>query len=70
MVILEFESRKCIYSAQGTWIPFLDSDDELMNRTAEVDFKAHELSGAGEGEHKMLLFLSGGRISIFQSREA
>jgi hypothetical protein len=41
-----------------------------MNRTAEVDFKAHELSGAGEGEHKMLLFLSGGRISIFQSREA
>jgi hypothetical protein len=56
--------------AHGTLILFLDSDDELMNRTAEIDFNVHQLTGADVVEHKMLQFLSGGRIAIFEWREA
>jgi hypothetical protein len=61
---------KCVCSARGTWIIFVDSDDELMNRTAEIDFKAHQNTGADMIEHKMLQVLSSGKICRFEWREA
>jgi glycosyltransferase involved in cell wall biosynthesis len=61
---------KCVCLARGSWIFFLDSDDELMNRTAEIDFRAHQVTGADMVEHKMLQVRPGGRICIFQWREA
>jgi glycosyltransferase involved in cell wall biosynthesis len=61
---------KCVCRARGSWIFFLDSDDELMNRTAEIDFRAHQLTGADMVEHRILQVRSGGRICIFRWREA
>jgi hypothetical protein len=49
---------------------FVDSDDELMNRTVEIDFKAHKITGADVIEHKMLQGLSSHRICISTWREA
>jgi glycosyltransferase involved in cell wall biosynthesis len=60
---------KCAYSPRGSWILFVDSDDELVNRTAEIDFKAHKITVVDVIEHKRLQLLSSHRICIFEWRE-
>jgi glycosyltransferase involved in cell wall biosynthesis len=69
-VFSNWNRAKCICLARACCVSFLDSDDELMNQTVEIDSRAHKLTGADMVEHKVLQVRSGGRISIFQWREA
>jgi glycosyltransferase involved in cell wall biosynthesis len=45
---------KVVRAARGPWLLCLDSDDELMNRTAEVDYAAQLRTGADMVEHKAI----------------
>jgi glycosyltransferase involved in cell wall biosynthesis len=68
--IFKWNRAKCACSARGSWVIFVDSDDELMNRTADIDFKTHKITGIGVIEHKMQQGFSSHRIYIFTWREA
>jgi hypothetical protein len=66
---------KCVCLARGIWILSLDSDDELMNRTAEMALKTHERTGADMVEFQILQIDFHGQCQVFRtarisSREA
>jgi hypothetical protein len=66
---------KCVCLARGIWIFSLDSDDELMNRTAEMALKTHQRTGADMVEFQILQIDFHGQCQVFRtsrisSREA
>jgi glycosyltransferase involved in cell wall biosynthesis len=46
----------CLLHSRGNWLLNLDSDDELVNRTAEVDLATARGQGADMVEHKALQY--------------
>jgi glycosyltransferase involved in cell wall biosynthesis len=57
---------KCVCGAHGIWLLSLDSDDELMNRTAEITIKTHRQTGADMSEFRSLQIDSRGRCRVLQ----
>jgi glycosyltransferase involved in cell wall biosynthesis len=55
---------KCVCAARGIWVLSLDSDDELMNQTAEIAIKTHQQTGADVCEFKILQCDSQGRLTL------
>jgi glycosyltransferase involved in cell wall biosynthesis len=60
---------KCVCAARGIWLLSLDSDDEFMNRTAEIAVRTHQRTGADLIAFKALQVNKQGRYSIYYSCE-
>jgi glycosyltransferase involved in cell wall biosynthesis len=58
---------KCVCAARGILLFSLDSDDEFLNRTAEIGAKTHQLTKADMCEFKTLRIDAKGRCEILRN---
>jgi glycosyltransferase involved in cell wall biosynthesis len=55
----------CVCAARGIWLLSLDSDDEFMNRTAEIAVKTQQRTGADMMAFRALQIDYQGRYSVY-----
>jgi glycosyltransferase involved in cell wall biosynthesis len=61
---------KAVFVSRGMFLQMLDSDDELCNRTAEVNRKTALLLGSDMIEHRAVRVCTDGRRGPFQYKSA
>jgi glycosyltransferase involved in cell wall biosynthesis len=53
---------RLVHSSRASWLLSLDSDDELMNQTAEIDYATQLRTGADIVEHKAMQIDEGNHL--------